>query len=221
MKDPYINPNGVLINKMGITDYQELNKAEADIGFVKLIDVDSVPTGDFDEELIKRIHRHIFEDIFSWAGEYRTIPIEKQELVLPGCSIPYSYPNEIAKDLRKRIRELNETPWDELSGTELAETFARKIALLWRVHPFRDGNTRTTLSFSYLYAKKHGFPLNMRTFIENLNREYDGDRVVKYNIRDKFALACLDEKDYPEVEHLARVFAQACNKEKEDKPKSH
>ena len=34
-------------------------------------------------------------------------------------------------------------------------------------------------------------------------------------IRDKFALACLDEKDYPEVEHLARVFENAIKKQEE------
>ena len=53
MKDPYIDSNDVLINKLNITNYDELNKAEADIGFVKLINVDSVETSYFDERLLK------------------------------------------------------------------------------------------------------------------------------------------------------------------------
>lgn len=39
MKDPYIQENGTLKNKLGIEEYDDLNKAEKDIGFVKLIDV--------------------------------------------------------------------------------------------------------------------------------------------------------------------------------------
>ena len=39
MKDPYIQKNGTLKNKLGIEEYNELNAAEKDIGFVKLIDI--------------------------------------------------------------------------------------------------------------------------------------------------------------------------------------
>ena len=81
MKDPYTYDNGVLKNKLGITSYEKLNQAEADIGFAKLINVDSVNVEYFDESLIKYIHKHIFEDIFDWAGEYRTVPLIKEELV--------------------------------------------------------------------------------------------------------------------------------------------
>ena len=77
------------------------------------------------------------------------------------------------------------------------------------------------LSFAYLYAKEHGFPLDMHTFTEELNRKYDEDgRVTAYNIRDKFVLASLDDKDYPEVEHLAAVFEKSMlNYNKEDNKK--
>lgn len=212
MKDPYTLENGVLRNKLNITDYHTLMKAEADIGFLKLINVDSVANGVCDAELIKRIHKHVFEDIFDWAGEYRTIPIEKEELVLPRYSLPYSYPNTIEKDLKVKLEDLNSTDWEGMSQREIALAFARKLALLWKVHPFRDGNTRTVLSFSYIYAKEHGFPLDMHTFTENLSRKYTEEgKVSRYSIRDKFVLACLDEKDYPEVEPLARVFEQAMN----------
>lgn len=210
MRDPYTNDNGVLRNKLNITDYDELKKSEADIGFLKLISVDSVDKGSYDENLIKRIHKHIFEDIFEWAGEYRTVPLVKEELVLPGYSLPYTPFRDIPKELKKKVQELNEVPWESMTKEDIATTYARKIALLWKVHPFRDGNTRTVLSFSYLYAKKHGFPFDIHTFIENLSRTYREDgKVSRYSIRDKFVLASLDDKDYPEVEPLARVFEES------------
>ena len=209
MNDPYVLDNGVLKNKLGITDVDELRKAEADIGFLKLINVDSIG-GRIDEKLMKNLHRHIFVDIFDWAGEFRTVPLVKEEVVLPGYSIPYTDSKHIKKELTDRLKKMELVNWSELDISELSRRFAREIALLWKVHPFRDGNTRTTLSFAYIFAKEHGFPFDIETFTQELNREYDDSgKITKFNVRDKFVLACLDEKDYPEVGHLASVFYQA------------
>lgn len=216
MKDPYVGSNGVLINKLGIDDYDELKQAEADIGFLKLINIDSVDVRVFDEDLIKRIHTHIFGDIFDWAGEYRTTPLFKEELVLPRYSIPYAQPDNIEKELKEKITELNAIAWQNMTIEEIANNYARKMALLWRVHPFRDGNTRTMLSFSYLYAKEHGFPLDIETFTNHLNRQYNSTGGIKrYSVRDKFVLACLDEKDYPEPEALAEIYLESIENYKE------
>lgn len=215
MKDPYVNSNGTLINKLNITNYEELNRAEADICFLKLINVDSVKIDDFSQTLIRKIHKHIFEDIFEWAGEYRTVPIIKEEVVLPGYSIPYSYPRNISNELEVRLNDLDKTPWEKMSIEEISKTFARKIAIIWKIHPFRDGNTRTILSFSYLFAKAHGFAFDIAKFTSGLNRRYnENGKLTSYSIRDKFVLACLDDKDYPEVEPLARVFRMAISEEK-------
>ena len=105
-----------------------------------------------------------------------------------------------------------------MDAHEIAMSFSRELALIWRVHPFRDGNTRTILSFAYIYAKEHGFPFELELFIEALNRQYNEDgKVTAYSIRDKFVLAALDEKDYPEVRFLAGVFEYAILKEEEKK----
>ena len=56
MKDPYIQENGTLKNKLGITEYKELNDAEKDIGFVKLIDIGESFKQKYDAEYIRNIH---------------------------------------------------------------------------------------------------------------------------------------------------------------------
>ena len=211
MKDPYINENHVLINKFGITDYEELNEVEAKIGKIKLLDLDKIRITYFDEDLIKDIHNYIFKDIFDWAGSYRKTPIFKEELVLPRYSVPYSEPKNISKDLKNRLKAFNEIDWELLKGEELTDKFAREMALVWKVHPFRDGNTRTMISFSYLYAKEYGFNMDMNTFLENLARIYGKESVKRYSIRDKFVLASLDEKDYPEIKPLSKVYQKAIN----------
>lgn len=63
MKDPYIQENGTLKNKLGIEEYDDLNKAEKDIGFVKLIDVNKVLRRDMTQSSSKQ-YISIFLEIF-------------------------------------------------------------------------------------------------------------------------------------------------------------
>ena len=111
MKDPYVLSDGTLKNKLGIANYEELNKAEKDIGYVKLLNAEDVLKEKYDIELLKKIHKHIFGDIFEWAGEFRTVPLYKKELVLPGLSLDYAQPKDITRLLKQRIGEMNLYEW--------------------------------------------------------------------------------------------------------------
>lgn len=224
MKDPYIQENGVLTNRLGITDYKDLNKAEKDIGFVKLIDIGETFKQQYNAEYLKSIHKHIFEDIFDWAGEFRTVPVYKTEVVIPGISLEYSAPKNIEKDLNVVLAELNDVNWSGKNIDEITAKFTGELAKIWRVHPFRDGNTRTTLAFAENYSREHGFPMDIGILLDHLTRLVTpkGD-IVRYSIRDKFVLAALDEKDYPEPEHLQALIKQSIlvgiKKEKEKQAK--
>lgn len=99
MKDPYVLSDGTLKNKLGIVDYEELNNAERDIGYAKLLNAEDILKEKCDIELLKKIHKHIFGDIFEWAGEFRTVPLYKEEIVLPGLSLEYAQPKDIKKQL--------------------------------------------------------------------------------------------------------------------------
>lgn len=208
MKDPYVLEDGTLKNLLGITDYEELNNAEKDIGYVKLLNAEEVLKAKCDVNLLKSIHKHIFEDIFEWAGEFRTVPIYKQEIVIPGISLEYTSPKDIEKELNERLDEMNSYDWKNKGIDEITKQFTGYLARIWRVHPFRDGNTRTTLVFANIFAKQHGFEMDMSTMLDNLGRIEDPNtgKITRYSIRDKFVLAALDEKDYPEPEHLESVM---------------
>lgn len=211
MKDPYVLEDGTLKNKLGITDYNELRDAEKDITYVKLLNVEEVSKGKFDIELIKSIHKHILEDVFDWAGEFRTIPIEKRELIIPGVSLEYAQPKDINPRLIKILEQMNTFDWFDKSIDEITRDFTSFLAKIWRVHPFRDGNTRTTLAFANIYAKEHGFEMDMSTMLEQLSRvqNHNTGKVERWSVRDKFVLAALDEKDYPEPEALQKLIKQA------------
>ena len=211
MKDPYVLEDGTLKNLLGITDYEELKNAEKDIGYVKLLNAEEVLQTKCDINLLKSIHKHIFEDIFDWAGKFRTVPIYKQEVVIPGISLEYTRPENIEKELNQKLDEMNSYDWKNKGIDEITKQFTWYLAKIWRVHPFRDGNTRTTLTFANIFAKQYGFDMDMSTMLDNLGRIKDPEtgKITRYSIRDKFVLAALDEKDYPEPQHLEIIMKTA------------
>ena len=210
MKDPYILEDGTLKNLLGIKDYHELNKAERDIGFIKLSNIEETFSSNFDTPFFQNIHKHIFKDIFSWAGNFRTVPIYKEEVVIPGLSLEYSDYRKIPQELDQCFSKFNEVDWSILNIDEKSRKFTELLAKLWRIHPFRDGNTRTTMAFASLFAKKHDFPMDFDIILNNLTRQTNNNgKITRYSIRDKFVLAALDKKDYPEPEHLQSLLKQS------------
>lgn len=211
MKDPYIQENGTLKNKLGIKDYSQLNNAEKDIAFAKIINAAQATKTKFDVEYYKSIHKHIFEDIFDWAGEFRSVPIYKQEIVIPGLSLNYAPVKEIEPRMRDVLERMNNVKWNAIPTLdEKSMIFTKYLAEIWAIHPFRDGNTRTTLTFAEQFAREHGFPLELGGLLNNLTRKISpSGEVVQYSIRDKFVLAAIPEEYSPEPEHLNILIHQA------------
>ncbi len=79
--DPYLDPeSGLLRNLVGVQTKSALDDAEGALAFarlVQLMDHPVKPTGDLDE--LRAIHRHLFQDVYAWAGEPRTVDIRKNE----------------------------------------------------------------------------------------------------------------------------------------------
>lgn len=212
MKDPYIQKNGeVLKNKLGITNYSELNNAEKDITFTKFLNIDTTFKAKFDANYLKSIHKHIFEDIFDWAGKFRTVPMYKEELVIPRLSLDYASPKDIPSKLDDVLKRMNSEKWEEIpSLDEKSKLFTQYLTEIWAIHPFRDGNTRTTLTFANQFSKEHGFPLDLASLLDKLPRKMNPNgTVAQYSIRDKFVLAAIPKEYSPEPEHLQLLIHQS------------
>lgn len=210
IKDPYIQENGTLRNRLGITDYNTLNSAERDITFSKFLNVQETFRTKFDVSYIKAIHKHIFEDIFDWAGEFREVPIYKQEVVIPGLSLNYTVPKNIEKELSNCLEKFNSTNWATLTLEQKSSTFTKYLTELWAIHPFRDGNTRTTLTFAAQFSREHDFPLDLGILLDNLTRKFDSNgKITQFSIRDKFVLSAIPKEYCPEPEYLNSLIHTA------------
>jgi len=169
MRDPYLYDDvPVLINKLNIKDADRLQAAEADITFIKFFSIDKLNQGQgLDFNYVKSLHRHLFEDVYPFAGQSRTVQIYKAEAVLGGDTIRYSLPAEIEGHAENVISKMNDTNWRSLSLEDRSMEFTKNIAALWQVHPFREGNTRTTMTFASHFADRNSFPLDKQLFREN------------------------------------------------------
>jgi cell filamentation protein len=144
----------VLRNKLGIQDADELRKAE--IEHVELRIREGCPTGNFDLEHLQAIHRHLFQDVYEWAGQLRTFDMFKNQ------EGEYSPAGEIESEIRgvhQRVVNL-----DFLHNTNVSEFSAKAAQIIGdtnHAHPFREGNTRTQLQFLHQLAEGAGHNIDL------------------------------------------------------------
>ena len=169
MKDPYLYKNSnILKNRANIRDEVELKEMEADYTIYRLSElVTSDFEGLFDCKRFRDIHYQIFRDVYEWAGEFRSINIEKNEPVLGEISIEYSKHEDILKEIEKALDEMNKVNWGEMGIEKVAKEFSEYMARLWKVHPYRDGNTRSIVTFCSLFIEAKGIIIDNDLFKDN------------------------------------------------------
>lgn len=108
------------------------------------------PQGAFDPAHYRALHRHLFQDVYEWAGEYRTIRTSK------GGSM-FCYPENIEQEMAKQFARLNQPEF--LPGVDIDAFIGATAAFLGElnaIHPFREGNGRTQLYFVRLLGLRAG-----------------------------------------------------------------
>ena len=181
MRDPYLFDDvSVLKNKLEIREQSLLDDAEADYVVYRLKDLALHPLpGDYQTSHFLKMHEIIFQDIYEWAGKPRTISIYKEEDILGGQSIEYSDAKDVINDIHSVLIDMNHKEWSQMNKYTQAKEFCASFAALWKIHPFREGNTRTTVTFCCQFADEKGFSVNRKMFEENAR--YVRTALVAYN----------------------------------------
>jgi cell filamentation protein len=141
--DPYVYPETtVLRNLRDIRDAGQFTRFEAIATTRRTIELEHEPIlGRFDPRHLQSIHRHIFQDVFEWAGDFRTVNISKS-------GDPFAFHQHIFSSLERMCEGLERERY--LTDRDL-ESFATRGAYylgeLNAIHPFRDGNGRAQREF--------------------------------------------------------------------------
>lgn len=155
--DPYTYPNSsVLKNKLGITDAAELDRLERLL--VTQRASEGIPDGDFDLAHLRRIHRHLFQDLYDWAGEIRTVEIAKGGQTFQLRRFIEAGVHDIHQRLERAAFLRG------LSRAEFARAAGRIMGDVNYVHPFREGNGRAQLFYLEQLAERAGHPIDLTRF---------------------------------------------------------
>ena len=137
---------------------------EADRAAANIAKVLSSQTLDFSTKGFVALHRRIFEGVFKHAGQIRDYDISKREWVLDGASVSYLSWEDLRRALDYDIAQERNCSYKELSDDEKIVHIARFVSGLWQIHPFGEGNTRTTAVFAIQYLRSVGFEVDNEMF---------------------------------------------------------
>jgi len=161
---------GTLKNKLGTTDSQDLGRIEGQLVAARIYELTLGygPNGQFDTDHLKAVHRHLYQDIYEWAGHTRDEPVglsdgtvatepdmDNQEglAFLPGHLISRSLDS-----LFKKLREAGDLRG--LPRPEFASRAADILSVLTVIHPFRHGNGPALRAFVSELAEQAGHTLD-------------------------------------------------------------
>lgn len=128
------------------------------------------------------IHRAIFEGVFKHAGQFRNYDISKKEWVLRGNSVLYGRWQDLRMTVEYDLEQERQFDYKALNKDQMIEHLATFVAGLWQIHPFGEGNTRTTAIFTIKYLRMLGFGVNNDLF--ERHSWYFRNALVRANYRN-------------------------------------
>lgn len=210
MKDPYIYQNSeCLINKADIRDKYKLDEYENRMTNLALISLIKNSFKVYTSHDVFKIHLFLFENVYDWAGKPRNMDIYKDEPIINNMSVEYTTYKKIIEEMNNIDHEYFNRDWRILKKEDFIHLFTRLITDIWKVHPFREGNTRTVSIFAYLFLKQYGYDFNAELISHH----------AKY-FRNALVMASLGQ--YAEYQYLQNILIDAVsNKADLDKKESY
>lgn len=178
----------VLVNKMNIKDPIALKNYETSVIGLKLMALSKKGiTGKFDVSHFVSIHKFLFEDIYPFAGLFRTENIAKDYFQFA----EWEY---IESELTRLLSELkNENFLANLTKEKFAERLAYYWAELNVLHPFREGNGRTTREFLRQLSLKNGYILNLHKISPQKLFNASIKSIIDTSDLEQYLYACLEK----------------------------
>ena len=153
----------ILKNKLDIRDKDELFKVEQELSSARYFEIVKRPiAGDFSLQHLQAIHRYLFQDIYDWAGEIRTVDISKGTIFCLTQFIEIEF---------KKVQEWiiqNNYLLDVDDKVVMSKRLAYLIGEINMIHPFREGNGRAQRVFiEYIYKNSQHFDIDFSKTTKN------------------------------------------------------
>ena len=176
------------------------DKEEADKVSARITELLSEKSFSFAPNQLVSIHERLFKGVFYKvkAGKYRDYNITKKEWVLDGDTVLYANADLISETLKYDFESEKNFDYSKLTPEDAVKHLTRFIANIWQIHPFGEGNTRTTAVFTIKYLKSLGFNVDNEPFEKN--SWYFRNALVRANYTN------MQKGIYMNTEYLERFF---------------
>jgi cell filamentation protein len=177
--DTYCYPGSdVLRNKAELTDANELDTYEGELSTLRSLEILEKPIeGQFDLAHLQKIHLALFQDIYDWAGEIRTVDISRGNSRFANVRFIESAAHEIFNRLAR------ENWLKYLDPNALSERLAHYLSEINALHPFREGNGRAQRIFISQLSQAAGYQLDysdlqQKQIYQGMELAFNGDESV-------------------------------------------
>lgn len=155
---------------------------EADKVSVRIARILSEKSFRFSPSYLIAIHKELFDGIYRFSGVLRDYDITKKEWVLRGDTVLYGAAFELQSALDYDFEQERRFSYKDLTPRETVSHIAFFVSRLWQIHPFAEGNTRTTAVFTVKYLRTLGFEVHNGPFEKN--SYYFRNALVRANYTD-------------------------------------
>lgn len=143
-----------------------LNEKECDLVSTRIVELLENDEFELSVNYIKKIHKYLFKDIYNFNGEFRKVDIFKHEPILNNDTVIYSSYDTISNSLEYDLTLEKNKNYNEMNIVDIINSITDFSSRIWQVHPFREGNTRTTAIFIIKYLRKLNYNVNNDLFKE-------------------------------------------------------
>ena len=170
-----------------------LNELECDFVSMRIVELLSIDNFELSVDYLKYVHKYLFQDIYEFAGEFRKINFSKHEKILNNDSVAYGDFKTLIESLEYDISLEKNKNYNDMPIVEVIKNITDFTSSIWQVHPFREGNTRTTAVFIEKYLISLGYNVDNSLFKDK--SVYFRNALVRSNYFNNY-LNIKEDKNY-------------------------
>ena len=140
------------------------NELECDLVSTRIVELLQEDNFELSINYLKYVHKYLFQDVYEFAGEFRKIDFSKHERILNNDSVAYGDHKLLEQSLDYDITLEKNKNYKEMNIVDVINNITDFSSRIWQIHPFREGNTRTTALFIEKYLVSLGYNVDNTLF---------------------------------------------------------
>lgn len=140
------------------------NELECDLVSTRIVELLQEDNFELSIDYLKYVHKYLFQDVYEFAGEFRKVDFSKHERILNNDSVAYGDHKLLEQSLDYDITLEKNKNYKEMNIVDVINNITDFSSRIWQIHPFREGNTRTTALFIEKYLVSLGYDVDDTLF---------------------------------------------------------